>query len=261
MVFARQSRSPSSRLTQIADPQAEPGGHQDHRVVAFAGGGLAVDHGQQPPDLLSSPQVRLGLVAHVPVRRQPVGQALRCPARGGQEDQEVRQARPHSRDGLAAQPALPQKETRHVPHAEGGQVIDTHVVQVAQEPADRLVLRSHGRLGVAARAARGNVVVSERTEPGGTAVLGRDHRLVDRRPPGRPARPPSAPPAGGPPGHPCPRPTPATPPAWSRSGSATKSTHTWSLAVSRPRPARKAANRSSTTWWRRIVPSRPPSLA
>ena len=34
-----------------------------------------------------------------------------------------------------------------------------------------------------------------------------------------------------------------------------KSTHTWSLAVSRPRPARKAANRSSTTWWRRIVPS------
>ena len=36
---------------------------------------------------------------------------------------------------------------------------------------------------------------------------------------------------------------------------AMKSTHTWSLALSRPRPARKAANRSSTTWWRRIVPS------
>ena len=29
---------------------------------------------------------------------------------------------------------------------------------------------------------------------------------------------------------------------------AMKSTHTWSLAVLRPRPARNAANRSSTAW-------------
>ena len=109
-------------LAQVGDPQAEPGGHQDHRVVALAGGGLAVDHGQQPPDLLSGPQVRLGLAAQVPVRRQPSGQALRRQALVGQEAQEVRQGRPQARDGLAAQPALPQQETRHIPHAQGRQV-------------------------------------------------------------------------------------------------------------------------------------------
>ena len=178
-VFARQSRSPSSRLAQVGDPQAEPGGHQDHRVVALAGGGLAVDHGQQPPDLLSGPQVRLGLVAQVPVRRQPAGQALRSPARVGQEGQEVRQGRPHARDGLAPQPALPQQEARHVPHAEGGQVTGARLVQVAQEPADHLALRDQGRLGVATRPARGNVVVPEQAEPGRAAVLHRDHRPVD----------------------------------------------------------------------------------
>ncbi|HEY1706083.1 MAG TPA: hypothetical protein VGG75_40915 [Trebonia sp.] len=67
----------------------------------------SIDHGQQSPDLLRRPQVRLGLVAHVPVRRQPAGQALRCPARAGEEGQEVGQGRPQARDGLAPQPALP----------------------------------------------------------------------------------------------------------------------------------------------------------
>jgi hypothetical protein len=55
--------------------------------------------------------VRLGLVAQVPVRRQPSGQALRRQALVGQEAQEVRQGRPQARDGLAAQPALPQQES------------------------------------------------------------------------------------------------------------------------------------------------------
>ena len=98
---------------------------------------------------LAQALVRFGLVAQVPVRRQPVGQALRGPARGGQEGQEVRQARPHGRDGLAALPALAQQETRHLSHAEDAQVIDTRVVQVAQEPADRLVFRGYGRSFVA----------------------------------------------------------------------------------------------------------------
>jgi hypothetical protein len=53
------------------------------------------------------------------------------------------------------------------------------VLTLAQEPADHLVFCGDGRLGVAARAARGNVVVSEQAEPGRTAVLHRDHRLVD----------------------------------------------------------------------------------
>ena len=40
------------------------------------------------------------------------------------------------------------------------------------------------------------------------------------------------------------RSAPSLVPVWP----AMKSTHTWSLAALRPRPARKAANRSSTTW-------------
>ena len=128
--------------------------------------------------------MRLGLVAQVPVRRQPAGQALRPAARGGQEGQEVRQGRPQARDGLAPQPALAQQEARHVPHAEAGQA-GARLVQVGQEPAGRLVLSGHGRLGVAARAARGDVVVSQRAEPGRTAVPGRDHRLVDDQFPAR----------------------------------------------------------------------------
>ncbi len=40
---------------------------------------------------------------------------------------------------------------------------------------------------------------------------------------------------------------------------AMKSMHTCSLAVSRPRPTKKTANRSSTTWWRRTVPSALPA--
>ena len=40
---------------------------------------------------------------------------------------------------------------------------------------------------------------------------------------------------------------------------AMKSIHTRSLAVPRPRPAKKAANRSSTTRWRRTVPSALPA--
>ena len=44
-------------------------------------------------------------------------------------------------------------------------------------------------------------------------------------------------------------------PVWS----VMKSMHAPSLAVSRPRPAKKAANRSSTIWWRRTVPSALPA--
>ncbi len=82
---------------QIRDPQAQPGGRQDHRVVAFAGGGLTVDPGQQPADLIRGPQVRVGLVTDVPVRRQPIRQALRRPARRGQEA-------PGSRPGTTSWP-------------------------------------------------------------------------------------------------------------------------------------------------------------
>ena len=165
-------------LAQVKDPQAEPRGQQDHRVVALADSGLPVDHGQQPPDLLSGPQVRLGLVAQVPVRRQQAGQALRRPSRGGEEVQEVGQGRPQPRDGLAAQPALAQQETRHVPHAQGSQA-GARLVQVAQEPAGRLVLGDQGRLRVAASAARGNIVVPQRPEPDRAAVLRRDDRPAD----------------------------------------------------------------------------------
>ncbi len=77
---------------QIRDPQPEPRGRQDHRVVAFAGGGLTVDHGQHPANLIRGPQVRLGLVTDVPVRWQPIRQTARCPSGGGQEVQEVGQA-------------------------------------------------------------------------------------------------------------------------------------------------------------------------
>ena len=177
--FARQSRSPSSRPTQIRDPQPQPGGRQDHRVVAFAGGGPAVDPGQHPADLIRGPQVRLGLVTDVPVRRQPIRQAARCPARRGQEVQEVGQARPHGRDGLASQSTLTQQEARHVPHAERREIIDAHLDQVGQEPAGRPVFRDHGRLGVAATTARSEVVVPERAEPRRTTVLRRDHRPVN----------------------------------------------------------------------------------
>jgi hypothetical protein len=41
--------------TQIRDPQAQPGGRQDHRVVAFPRGGLAIDPGQRPADLVHGP--------------------------------------------------------------------------------------------------------------------------------------------------------------------------------------------------------------
>jgi len=71
------------------------------------------------------------------------------------------------------------KEARHVPHAKRCQILDTHLVQVGQESAGGPVLGDHGRLGVAAPAARGKVVVPERTELRGTAVLGRDHRPVN----------------------------------------------------------------------------------
>ena len=165
--------------TQIRDPQAQPGGRQDHRVVAFAGGGLAIDPGQHPADLVRGPQVRLGLVTDVPVWRQPIRQTTRCPARRGQEAQEVGQARPHGRDGLASQSTLTQQEARHVPHAERREIIDAHLDQVGQEPAGRPVLRDHGRLGVAATTARSEVVVPQRAELRGTTVLRRDHRPVN----------------------------------------------------------------------------------
>ena len=78
--------------------------------------------------------------------RQPIRQATRCPARRSQEAQQVGQARPHGRNGLASQSTLAQKEARHVPHAERREIIDAHLDQVAQEPADRPVFRDHGRL-------------------------------------------------------------------------------------------------------------------
>ena len=75
---------------------------------------------------------------------------------------------------------LAQQEARQVPHAQRREIIDTHLDQVTQEPADSLVLGDHRRQGVAAPPARGKVVVPpERTEPGRTAVLHRDHRPVN----------------------------------------------------------------------------------
>jgi hypothetical protein len=134
---------------------------------------------QHPANLIGGPQVRLGLVTGVPAGRQPIRQTARRPARGGQELQEVGQARPHGRDGLASQSTLAQQEARHVSHAERREIIDAHLVQIAQEPAGRPVFRDHGRLGVAAPTARSEVVVPERAELRGTTVLRRDHRPVD----------------------------------------------------------------------------------
>jgi len=167
------------KVTQIRDPQPEPRGRQDHRVVAFTGGGLTVNHGQHPGNLIRGPQVRLGLVTEVPVGRQPIRQTARCPARRGQEVQEIRQARPHGRNRFAPQMALAQQETRHVPHAEHREIIDTHLVQMTQEPDGRPVFRDHGRLGVAASTARSEVVVPQRTELRGTTVLRRNHGPIN----------------------------------------------------------------------------------
>ena len=203
--------------TQIRDPQAEPGGHQDHRVVAFAGGGLPVDPGQQPPDLLRGPRVRLGLVTHVPVRRQPVQptRAASGPWRPGSPGSPPRTTScPRwscgaARVDAAGNPTRPARRAPRDPRA--------HLVEVAQEPAGRLVFRDHGRLGVAARAAPGDVVVPQRRNRAGQPSL-TGITAGQRRSRGPPARRPSTPPPGEPPGHPCPGPAPATTPTWSRSG-------------------------------------------
>ena len=122
--------------------------------------------------------MRVGLVTDVAVRRQPICQAGRCLPGRGQGGEEVGQARPQGRDGLASQSTLAQQEPGHVPHAQRREIIDADVDQVGQESAGRPVFRDHGRLGVAATAARSEVVVPQRTEPGRTPVLRRDHWAV-----------------------------------------------------------------------------------
>ena len=179
ILFARQSRSPSSSWRRSENPQPESGGRQDHRVVAFAGDRLTVDDGEDLANLIRAPEVRLGLVTDVTVRRQPVRQTPRCPARAGQKAQEVRQARSHGRDGLASQSTLVQQEARYVSYAERCEIIDADLDQVAQEPASHPVLRDHGRLRVGSRAARSEVVVPERAEPDRAVVLCRDHRPIN----------------------------------------------------------------------------------
>ena len=123
--------------------------------------------------------MRLGLVTDVPLWRQPIRQATRCPARRSQEAQQVGQARPHRRDGLAPQSTLAQQEARHVPHAERREIIDAHLNQVGQEPAGRPVFRDHGRLGVTATTARSEVVVPQRAELRRTTLPRGDHRPVN----------------------------------------------------------------------------------
>ena len=186
ILFARQSRSPSSSWRRSENPQSEACGREDHRVVAFAGCGLTVDYGEHLANLIRAPQVRLGLVTDVTVWRQPVRQALRRLARAGQEGQEVREARSHGGNGLASQSPLAQQKARQVPHAEHREIVNAHLVQVTQEPADRLVLGDHGRLGVVPLATRSEVVVPERAEPGRAVVFRRDHRPVNlNRPTGQ----------------------------------------------------------------------------
>jgi hypothetical protein len=178
ILFTRQSEIAQFEATQIRDPQPEPGGRQDHRVVACAGGGLTIDPGTRPATLIRGPQMRPGLVRDVPVGRQPIRQTARSPARRGQEAQEAGQARSHGRDGLASQPTLTQQETRHVPHAKRREIINAHLVQIGQKPADRPVFRDHDRLGVTAPTAQREIAVPERRELRGTTILRRDYPPV-----------------------------------------------------------------------------------
>jgi hypothetical protein len=65
------------QAAQVSDPQAEPGGQYDHRVIAFADRRLPVDLVQDQADLRSRPRIGCRLAAPgIALGREPAGQVF-----------------------------------------------------------------------------------------------------------------------------------------------------------------------------------------
>ena len=155
------------QAAQVSDPQAEPGGQYDHRVVAFADRRLPVDLVQDQADLRSRPRVGCRLAAAgIALRREPAGQVFADLTGLVQVAQEIGQVRAQRAVGFrrVAPVLAPGPEPGQVPGLHLAQGFQSGLLQIGQERIRGALLGHDAGFGVAAPPARRKVLIPGRAE-------------------------------------------------------------------------------------------------
>ena len=239
------------QAAQVPDPQAEPGGQQDHRVVAFPDRGLPVNLVQDQANLLSRPRVRGRLAAPGIALRRKAGQVVADLPGLVQVTQEVGQRRAQRAGrlrGVAPQLAAG-PEPGQVPGLRLAEGFPARLVEVAQEQVRGALLGRDAGLGVAPPARR-EVTVPGRAEPRRAPYWRRRRGLANL---GKaPSGPPSAVRAGARAGRPGGTGSRRLA-AWRRAGSAVSRGSPASAGSATPPASRNPANALNSALWRWIV--------